>query len=244
VNVAGPEFSVAHGDDLHQYLITRWPSAEDWRLVVHSLAGRSFIPDVERGWVSPYRKLAADEYAWPIGNRAFDSVRSIHAESVRTGELLYRLLLDEDGMVLYGPGGSIVREEGHAQEFGCDYCRAGASDWLARRSWGPNIATRPHHEFRISSCPVCAQDFLEEEVEFVDWSGAWGGDDAWYRWRPLNDRLREQVHRVVDAQNDERRKLSLLGQIMVGGRRLLMNPIGNCEWVRGPMDGCDLMPPG
>lgn len=99
-----------------------------------------------------------------------------------------------------------------------------------------------HEGYALYRCRECAQIYLEQFHELVDWVG--GEDDLWQRWTPLTDDELSEVERLFPEETEDYDEVPRLTALMHRRGRLTKDPEGTYYWSDDGWDPGDLLPPG
>src|SRR5437868_2725304 len=79
-----------------------------------------------------------------------------------------------------------------------------------------------HEGYALYRCQNCAQVYLEQFHEVMDWVG--GEDDLWQRWTPLTDDELTQIERLFPEETEDYDEVPSLTAIMHRRGRLTKDP--------------------
>jgi hypothetical protein len=126
---------------------------------------------------------------------------------------------------------------------GCDRCRTPPSSKTEQILEHVRGLYYDCHEcYALYRCRDCAQTFLEQFHEIVDWVGA--EDDLWQRWTPITDDELAEVDRLFPEETDDYADVPRLTALMHRRGRLTKDPEGAYYWSEDGWDPGDLLPPG
>jgi hypothetical protein len=130
-----------------------------------------------------------------------------------------------------------------AQILGCERCRsAPASDSDLLLESIRSLYDDSQEGYSLCRCRECAQVYLEEFHEIIDWAG--GEDDLWLRWTPLTADEVAEVEVLFPNETDDYADVPRLTAIMHRRGRLTRDPEGSYYWLEDGWDPGDLLPPG